>query len=167
MIGANLQLENCDKLGGPLVGGRTRHSIQAALKNQLEPPDHLIVGATRLADVADQLADLVWLTGEVAPRHPGRASAWRQKGGEHAQGGRLAGAVRTQESEDLARPHGQIHSSDRLDHLLARLEDAPESMSLDRSTQVPRSHGGYFPGPIRRYPGHQHGKRLSRLARGV
>src|SRR5713101_2549358 len=77
-VGANLQLEHCDELAGPLVGGRTRHSIQAALKNQLEPPDHLIVGATRLADVADQLADLVWLTGEVAPRHPGRASAWRQ-----------------------------------------------------------------------------------------
>src|SRR5216683_1865617 len=166
-VRAYLQFEHLDELGGPLARGGARHSIQLALEDQLKPPNHLIVRAAGLTHVADDLAHAVGLREQVAACNPGRAAGGWEKSGEHAQGGRLAGAIRSEEPEDLARTNGQVDARNRLDDLLARLEDTPEPMRLDCRLRDPHNHVGYFRGSAQAISCPQHGNNFSRLARGM
>ena len=55
-----------------------------------------------LEDNAARGAGSDGVPGHVEPGNPGCAAGWRDRGGEHADGRRLAGAVGAQEPEDLA-----------------------------------------------------------------
>ena len=55
----------------------------------------------------------------------GGARGRGQEGGEHADQGRLAGAVRSQEAEDLALLHGEAHAVHG-GEVAERLDDAPD-----------------------------------------
>ena len=118
-VGGALELEHVDELGGALLRGGGGHSVQAALEDELGAAGDLAVGAPRLADVTDPVADPVLLRGQVAARHARGAAAGRQKGGEHTQRRRLAGAVGAEKAEDLAGAHVEVYADHRLDLPLA------------------------------------------------
>src|SRR3989442_6438798 len=130
-VGGALQLELLDGLGGSLLRGRSRHAVKPALEDELSPAGDLAVGTTGLADVTDPVANPVLLCGEVAARDTRGAAARRQQGGEHAQRGRFAGAVRAEQAGDLARAYVQVHDGHRFDLPLARLEDAAQPACFD------------------------------------
>ena len=50
----------------------------------------------------DALADLARLTGDIQTQDPGRAGGGQKQRREHLDGGGLAGAVRTKQTEQLA-----------------------------------------------------------------
>jgi hypothetical protein len=56
----------------------------------------------------------VGIVRDVHAGHPGGTRGDREQRREHADHGRLAGAVRPEEAEDL-RLHAQVHAADRLD----------------------------------------------------
>ena len=87
-------------------------AVEAALEHEVLPAGGQVVGPSELADVADPLADLLRLAGHVAAGHHGRAAVDGQQGGEHPQRRRLAGAVGTEEAEDLAPGHLDAHAPD-------------------------------------------------------
>src|SRR6202158_2065879 len=118
-IGAYLQLEHLDELGGALPRLFGGPPIQAALKDELQSAGDLAIRATRLTDVANEIADLVLLLEEVEAAAPSRPAAWRQQRRQHAQRRRLPGAVRAEEAEDLARMHEQVDADDGLNSSLA------------------------------------------------
>jgi len=98
-----------DGLGGrrpaQLSGGQAQ---RAALARALVEAGFL----QRHPDVA---AGGVGVDGHVDPSHASRAGRDRHQCGQHAHGGRLPGAVRPEEAEDLARRHLQIHAPHGLD----------------------------------------------------
>jgi hypothetical protein len=62
---------------------------------------HVVVERWVLGEVADALADLGRLLEHVESRDAHRALGGRQEAGDDAHGGRLPGAVRAEETEDL------------------------------------------------------------------
>ena len=77
--------------------------VEAPLEHQVLPPGGQLVGAAELAHVADALPHPLGCRGDVEPGHRGAAGVDRQQRREHAQGRGLAGAVRAEQPEDLAR----------------------------------------------------------------
>ena len=130
-VGAVLQLEHRDELGRPPPGLGRAQPVQAALEHELAAARDHGVGAALLADVADALAHLLRLTPQVAPSNRGIPRGRRQERGEHAQGGRLAGAVGTQEAEYLPRFDMEIHAGNSLDVGPPGLEDPAQVARLD------------------------------------
>src|SRR5262249_36243658 len=65
-----------------------------------------------LRDIANVLACRGSRIAQVRPRHLQRPAACRQQATEHAEGGRLAGPVRPQQSENLAAPYVKSHAVD-------------------------------------------------------
>src|SRR6185437_2977880 len=75
-----------------------------------------------LEDDADPPAYLVGRGRDVQPRQPRRPRGRLQQRAEDLDGGRLAGAVGSQKTEDLARPDGEADAAHRLDRVVALLE---------------------------------------------
>ncbi len=113
-IGELDQVEQAHELVGP--GGHRGQvpAVQAALEDQVLPTRGQVVGPAQLAHVADTAAYLLRLPGHVESGHRGRAGIDGQEGGQHAQGGRLAGTVWSEEAEDLAAAHLDAHPADGL-----------------------------------------------------
>ena len=130
-VGGALELEHLDQLRGSFLGGRDRQPVEAALKDELGASDDLAVGPPGLAHVPDPFSDLVRLGGEIAGGDSRRAAAWRQEGGQHAQRGRLACAVRSEEAEDLAPAHAEVDTDHGFDQTLPGLKNAPQTVRLD------------------------------------
>ncbi len=130
-VGGALELEHLDQLAGALASRLDCHSVKAPLEDELGAADDLPVGSTRLADVADSLADLARLGGQVAARDSRGAAARRHQRGEHTKRGRLAGSVRSEEAEDLASADAQVDPDDGFHHALAALEDAAQAARFD------------------------------------
>jgi len=82
-------------------------------------------------DVADALAHLSRRLTQVVAGHRRFAATRRQQRRQHAQRGRLAGAVRPQEAEDLAGLHAQVDPGDRLDAAAAAGKGATEAAGRD------------------------------------
>src|SRR5439155_1706480 len=78
-VSRTLQLEHLDQLGRALLSPGGRHAVEAALEDQLRAACDLAVGATRLADVTDALADPARLRRELASRDASRATAGGQQ----------------------------------------------------------------------------------------
>ena len=100
--------------------GRLQHQVLAAGE------DHVQRGL--LERGADRCADLRALAHDVESAHGCVPAGRRQQRREHQHGGRLAGAVRSQEAVDLAGLHGQVDPVDR-PRPLAELAD--ELLYLD------------------------------------
>src|SRR5690606_19804679 len=82
------------------------------------PPD--------LAHVADLAAHFVLLAADVVAGHPRFARVDWQQRGQHAENGRLAGSVGTEEAEDLASADLEIDPANRLDRLSAQVKRLPQ-----------------------------------------
>jgi hypothetical protein len=95
------EVERVEDLLGPDRGRGFAHTKEAGLDDQLLAAGGRAVGAAGLGHVADLLAHFVGLAGDVEAGNPGRPGRRRQERGEDPKRRRLAGAVRSQEAEDL------------------------------------------------------------------
>src|SRR5882672_10587176 len=80
----------------------SRDAVQPGVEAQVLVHGEVLVQAEALGHVADALLDPLRLGGEVVAHHRPAAAAGVEDPAQHADGGRLAGAVRPQHSEDLA-----------------------------------------------------------------
>ena len=83
--------------------------------HQVAPGGGLTVGAAALRHEADALPHSAGVAPEVHPGDRGVAAVRADQRGQHPEGGRLAGPVGTEEAEDLAALHGEVHAADRID----------------------------------------------------
>ena len=97
------EVEARRQFGDAGVGGGLAHALEAGLDDELladagaggrDPAD--------LGDVADAAADLTRLAQEVGAGHGGRAGRRGEQRRQHPQRGRLAGAVGSEQADDLA-----------------------------------------------------------------
>src|SRR5690606_31757530 len=84
---------------------RRGEMVEVALKPEVLPPGEGVVHGQILGDVADLAADGKGVDGGVQPHHPHGTAGGTEEGGEHHDGGRLAGAVGPEEAEDLPLLH--------------------------------------------------------------
>src|SRR5215813_7246478 len=73
-----------------------------------------VVQGRLLEHEADGAADVVAPAHHIEAVDAGAAARWPQQGAEYADSGRLAGAVRTEEAEDLTCTHLEAHALHRL-----------------------------------------------------
>src|SRR5436309_14142311 len=95
------QLEHSEQRLAPRSSDLTRHMVQHAVDIHVLPRRELAVETRILEDDAEPLADVGPMRGDVESVELERARRRMQQGGEHLDGGGLAGAVRPQERENL------------------------------------------------------------------
>jgi hypothetical protein len=106
--------------------------VQAALKHEFAPPGFDDVTAAGLADIADPPAHQAPLGAQVRTRNRRLPTRRHEQRGQHPQGGRLAGAIGSEEAEDLAVAHLEVNTRDGLHGASrARVEGAPERSGAD------------------------------------
>jgi hypothetical protein len=101
-VGGLLEPDEPEELGDPRTKGRAAHAVDPALQEEVLASRGLPVDAGVLGDVADRLADALRMGHDVLACDEGSPGIRTGQGREHANGCRLAGAVRSQEAEDLA-----------------------------------------------------------------
>ena len=106
--------------------------VGAALADELVAPELAVPGAVALADVADRAADVALGGDDVVAGDLRGPGGRRDEGGEHPQGGRLAGAVGAEEGDELALGDLEVEAAHGLDGLLVRGEVAGQSPGHDR-----------------------------------
>ena len=92
-IGRLPQFEAVEKGCRTFTGGRARHAEGSRLERELRATGEARIAGASLRDVADPLADLPCFAGEVEAADGGAAGGGPQQRHQHAQEGRLAGAV--------------------------------------------------------------------------
>jgi hypothetical protein len=90
-----------------------------------------VAGAVALADVADVAPHARGVLGHVAAHDPGGARGRLQQRREHAESGRLAGAVGPEDRHHLALPHLEVKGAHGLDGLVADPERAGQASCFD------------------------------------
>src|SRR5262249_54855664 len=91
--------------------------LDAALQHQVLAAGRVDVDARLLRHVTDRAPDGIRVAGDVVAGDARCAAVGPSERGEDADGGRLAGAVRPEQPEDLALAHGEgdaaqsLHSS--------------------------------------------------------
>src|SRR5439155_313815 len=91
---------------------RGRKSVERRVKHEVVPGRLTLVEAGLLGEDPDGGADLRVIAAQLESRDLRGARSWRDERAEEPQGRRLAGAVRSQEAEDLAFMHLEINAVD-------------------------------------------------------
>ena len=132
-VGGVGQPDQLEQLVGPVAPRRAMDPVQPALElEQLASGLHR-VEADLLERDADAPPHLIAVVHHVVTCHRSGPRRRRQQGAEHPHDGRLAGAVRAQEAEDLALGHPEVDSAHGLDS------------ALEGAGQVSRFDGRGFP----------------------
>jgi DNA-binding MarR family transcriptional regulator len=117
------------------------HPVEGALQAHVLTCGQVRVQGRLLERGADRVAHRGAFLDDVVAGDPGRTCCGGEESGEHVNGRRLAGAVRSEEAVDLAGPDLEVDAVDGAD---AALELADESMSFDsvglRLASVPAWH---------------------------
>ncbi len=90
-------------------------AVHPGLQDEFLARGGLVGGAAALGDVADPAADLAGLGTQVGAGHGGGPAVGGEEGGEHAQRGGLACAVRAEEAVDLALRDVEVDAAHRVD----------------------------------------------------
>src|SRR5262245_25410523 len=103
--------------GGPgrLLEPRARETVEPSEEADVGEARQLRVDAHGLRREAERAADRQRLAREARTEDAGVAAAGSEERGQHRQGRRLAGAVRAEQTEELAPPDLEIDPPDRLD----------------------------------------------------
>ena len=125
------QVERLAQLLGAHLSLGALHAAQLGLHHQLLVDAGQRVGAAGLRDVAERLAHPHRILHQVAAADGGGAGGGQQEGGEHALGGRLAGAVGAEEPHDLALGDLEVDAADGLDHPGAGAERPRQPIGFD------------------------------------
>ena len=142
-IGEFGEVEHRGELFRPLAHGVEIPSVEAALEDEVLPAGRHVVGATRLADVADPLTHLLRLARDVGAGHARRARVDGQQRREHPERRRLSGSVRSEEAEDLAPTDLEADALDRFDGSFPAAEALAKILRRDDCFHLhsPRSNG--------------------------
>src|SRR5690606_10053995 len=111
------ELERFDELGGTRAGLTSAEPVERALGVQLVAHSLGVAARRALADVADATANPCRIVTDVAAGHDRLARRRWQQRGQHAEGRRLAGAVRPEERDEFAIAHGEVDGTDGIDGL--------------------------------------------------
>jgi hypothetical protein len=136
-----LEVEAAEQLPAAGGGVRLADAVEAGLVEELLAGAGLRQAAAALGDVADPAADADRVFEEVVAGDGGRPGGGPQQRGEHAQRGRLAGAVGAEEADDLAGVDVEVDTADRLHGAGAGGERAGEAAGSDH-VESPRMRTG-------------------------
>ena len=124
---ASAEVEPLEQFGGARLGVAAAEVQQLADEHEVLGAGEVLVDRGVLAGQADGAADLVRLGGDVVPADQGGAGVGLQQGGENADRGGLAGAVRAEDAEDGAFAGGEVDPVEGL----GGAEALPEPLGLD------------------------------------
>ncbi len=134
-VGVLGELERVQRALCPGLRVRLADAVEPSLQHQFLAGRRVVPRAAALCHVADASTHLAGLAAQVGTGDGGVAAVRLDEGREHAQSGRLAGAVRPKKAEDLALGDPQVDSLDRVDRLLlstgARSERLAQPLGLD------------------------------------
>src|SRR5271156_1746280 len=109
------QLETLEPFAGAAVGLRFRKAVQRGEKNNQGADLHSGIEAALLGQVADRVARFI---ADRLAENQYRALVRNENIHDHADGGGLAGAVGSEQSEDGALAHTQVDAADRVDRVV-------------------------------------------------
>ena len=121
------QVEPLEQLGGAGAGAGPAEVEQRAEEHEVLAAGEVLVDGRVLAGEADRLADALGVLDHVEAADAGVAGVGDEQGGQDADGGRLAGAVGAEHTEDGAASDGEVDALQRL--RLAEVLD--EALGLD------------------------------------
>jgi hypothetical protein len=140
-VGGVREPDALDQLVAALRPVGPGHAVQGTLEAHVLPGGQVRVQGRLLERGADRVAHRGAVLDDVVTGDPGRTRGGREEGGEHVHGGRLTGAVGSEEAVDLARAHFEVDSVDGAD---VALEHADQPVDLDsvglRLASVPAWH---------------------------
>jgi len=122
-VNAAVVAEAVDGLVVKGVDLQSRRAEQAREQDQVLASGEVLVHRGHLAREADETAHGVGLGDDVVAEHAGAAGVRAQQGGEHADRGRLAGAVGTDQADNPALVDAQVDAVDGTDMRDRVLED--------------------------------------------
>ncbi len=140
------EVEGREQLLGPLPCDGPGQPVRAGLADDLVPAALLVPGGVALPDVPDRAAYGALLAHDVVPRDLGRARRRGDERGQHAQRRRLAGAVGSEEGDQLAVGHLEVEPADGLDRLLVTRERLGECLRPDHRTGAVCGHAATLGG---------------------
>ena len=110
-----MRSNQCEQLGGPGSGvAASDRSSSWPIMHQVLRAGQVLVDRGVLAGEADRAAHLLGVADDVVAADPGDAGVGAQQGGEDADGGGLAGAVRAEHAEHGALAGGQVDAGEGL-----------------------------------------------------
>ena len=89
-----------------------RHAVKLGVDRQVFLQGQILVAGERLRNDADRLPHVIRVLAHVVPSHNGFARGDGDERGHHADECALAGAVRSQQTEDLALANAEVHVLD-------------------------------------------------------
>ena len=102
-----------ERLGDALLALGRRKGHQPPGVMQIVGGGEIVVEADLIRQVADAPLDRQRLAHRIVPHHPRLAAADLGEAEQHQDGGGLAGAIRPEQAENLARRDGKRHAVDR------------------------------------------------------
>ena len=140
-VGGGLEIERREHLGRAGLARRGLFMPYSRPWMTSSPrPVSAGIGRAALRDVADPPADLLRLAPQVDAGDRRLARRRREQRREHPQRRRLAGAVRPEEAEDLARADLEVDAADGLDRPPLRVLNVRAQVAASRSSS--RGSGG-------------------------
>ena len=112
-VGGVGEVEPLQQLDGPPLRVPGRHLVELADHLQVLAAGQVFVDGRELAGQADRAAHLVRVLEHVDARDDGAPAVGLQQGGQDADGGRLAGAVRPEQAEHGAFGHVEVDAVQR------------------------------------------------------
>ena len=129
---ASVSSNSLEQLRGAAPRPRGGTGRTAADQHEVLAAGEELVEGGVLAGDADDAAHRGGLGDHVVAGHPGRAAVGAGHGGEHADGGGLAGAVGAEHAEDAARRDLEVDAGDGHVLAVALAELPPRSWGLAR-----------------------------------
>ena len=113
-VGGVLEIERLEQLGRALPGPPARHAEEAADQLEVLAGGEAFVDGGVLAGEPDAAADALRVLGHVDPVDRGPPGVRRDERGQDPDGGRLAGAVRSEDAEHRARLDLEVEAAQGL-----------------------------------------------------
>ena len=130
-VGVLGEVERLEQLLGPGPGVAAGQAVGAGLADELVAPAVLVSGGVALTDVPDRAPDRGPVADDVEAGDLRRPRSRADQRGQHPERRRLAGAVRTEERDQLAGRDLQVEAANGLDRLLVARVVAGEPDGAD------------------------------------
>jgi hypothetical protein len=128
-VGGLVELQRRQKAGDLALRLGAPYPVEGGGETQVLPPGELVVGRGLLEDDADPATHLSRLLHDVQAVDGGASLRRTEERREHVDRSRLPGAVRSEESEDLALTYLE---GDARDGAYLAVEDLRQALGLDR-----------------------------------
>ena len=150
IVGAIAQVELDQEMIDPLAQRGPGEAVEMPLMREVLAHPQFLVEARRLKDDAEPAAQGAGIAQEVEPENAGRAARRPNEGGENAEEGRLAAAVRPEQAEDFARRDAERDVVEREAVAIAMGEVARDERRDDGFRSSHEENGSGNAGPRRR-----------------